>query len=52
MAMITLILMMSVLMWYIIDRFKPLWAGAKCCKYINNCRCGAVCRSALLWPAA
>ena len=29
MAMITLILMMSVLMWYIIDRFKPLWAGAK-----------------------
>ena len=35
MAMITLILMMSVLMWYIIDRFKPLWAGAKYSKYIT-----------------
>ena len=36
MAMITLILMMSVLMWYIIDRFKPLWAGAKYSKYITT----------------
>lgn len=36
MAMITLILMMSVLMWYIIDRFKPLWADAKCSKYITT----------------
>ena len=47
MAMITLILMMSVLMWYIVDRFKPLWAGAK-----YNCRCGAVCGSALLYLLA
>lgn len=51
MAMITLILMMSVLMWYIIDRFKPLWAGAKY-RVHYDCRCGAVCGSALLWPAA
>ena len=36
MAMITMILMMSVLMWYIIDRFKPLWAGAKYSKYITT----------------
>lgn len=35
MTMLKLILLASVLMWYIIDRFKPLWADVKNGKYIT-----------------
>lgn len=35
MTMLKLILLISVLMWYIIDRFKPLWTDVKNGKYIT-----------------
>lgn len=35
MTMMKLIFLVSVLMWYIIDRFKPLWVDVKNGKYIT-----------------
>ena len=35
MEMITLIIAMSAIMWYLIDRFKPLWSELSFGKYIT-----------------
>jgi predicted tellurium resistance membrane protein TerC len=35
MNLLEIIVMLSIVMWYIIDRIKPLWEGAKCGKYIT-----------------
>lgn len=35
MKMLQIILVASVIMWYIIDRFKPMWAELKHGKYIT-----------------
>lgn len=35
MEMLTLIISLSVIMWYIIDRFKEMWEGTKYGKYIT-----------------
>lgn len=35
MEMLALILALSTIMWYIIDRFKELWSGLKYGKYIT-----------------
>lgn len=35
MEMLQVIIVVSIIMWYIIDRFKPLWAGLKRGKYIT-----------------
>lgn len=35
MKMLQIIVIVSIIMWYIIDRFKPLWADIKCGKYIT-----------------
>lgn len=36
MKMLQVIIAVSIIMWYIIDRFKPLWAGLKHGKYITT----------------
>ncbi len=33
MEMLQIIIVVSIIMWYIIDRFKPLWEGRKYGKY-------------------
>jgi hypothetical protein len=35
MEMLTLIISLSIIMWYIIDRFKEMWEGTKYGKYIT-----------------
>ena len=35
MQMLGIIMALSVVIWYIIDRFKPLWDGVKGSKYIT-----------------
>ncbi len=35
MEMLQIIILASIIMWYIIDRFKPLWEGRKYGKYIT-----------------
>lgn len=35
MKLLEIIIIMSVLMWYIIDRLKPIWATLKYAKYIT-----------------
>lgn len=35
MEMLQIIIVVSIIMWYIIDRFKPLWEGWKYGKYIT-----------------
>lgn len=35
MGMLTLIIGLSMIMWYVIDRFKPLWAELSYGKYIT-----------------
>lgn len=35
MEMLTLIISLSIIMWYIIDRFKEMWEGIKYGKYIT-----------------
>ena len=35
MEMMQVIIMLSIVMWYIIDRFKPMWEGVKYGKYIT-----------------
>ena len=35
MEMLTLIISLSIIMWYIIDRFKAMWEGIKYGKYIT-----------------
>jgi hypothetical protein len=35
MEMLTLIISLSIIMWYIIDRFKGIWEGTKYGKYIT-----------------
>ena len=35
MEMLTLIIAMSAIMWYLIDRFKPLWSELSFGKYIT-----------------
>jgi len=35
MQMLAIIMALSVVIWYIIDRFKPLWDGVKGSKYIT-----------------
>ena len=35
MEMLTLIISLSIIMWYIIDRFKAMWEGTKYGKYIT-----------------
>ena len=35
MEMLTLIIAMSAIMWYLVDRFKPLWSELSFCKYIT-----------------
>lgn len=35
MEMLTLIIAMSAIMWYLVDRFKPLWSGLSFGKYIT-----------------
>lgn len=35
MEMLTLIISLSIIMWYIIDRFKGIWECTKCGKYIT-----------------
>ena len=35
MEMLTLIISLSIIMWYIIDRFKGMWEGAKYGKYVT-----------------
>ena len=36
MSLLEIILFMSVIMWYIIDRIKPLWADWKYGKYVTT----------------
>ncbi len=36
MEMLQLIIVTSIIMWYIIDRFKPLWEGTTYGKYITT----------------
>ncbi len=35
MEMLQIIVLVSIIMWYIIDRFKPLWEGSKYGKYVT-----------------
>ena len=35
MEMLQIIILVSIIMWYIIDRFKPLWEGCKYGKYVT-----------------
>lgn len=36
MEMLSTITIVSIIMWYIIDRLKPLWAELRCGKYITT----------------
>lgn len=36
MEALSLIIALSVVMWYIIDRFKPMWEGTKYGKYVTT----------------
>lgn len=42
MTSITLILALSAVIWYVVDRFKPVWAEAPYGKYITTAVAGAM----------
>lgn len=51
MEMLTLIISLSIIMWYIIDRFKEMWEGNKVWQvYHYGCFCSVrICHCIWFW---
>lgn len=47
MTSITLILALSAIIWYVVDRFKPIWEGLAWGKYITTAIAGAMAAAAV-----